>query len=920
MHSANEHPKRRGIIAALTRSKGRHTPPPRRRHRKSQALRQFLLRAGGIAIIGALGFGTMAPAQAASTGAGYSGITPDGGYLGNYIVPDGSRAYCIDSSADWPSGSTGGGSVVEGLTTSTGEFLNGATLQKLNYALSKWGQTGDATQAAGVSAYVYAYTSTWAHYNGAGYATGVHYIDGNQAVLGAFNAIWNETESQYNQTQDFPGFTGSMSFSVDNNNYTGSLRVVNLPAGATVNLRLTNGVFTDTGSAVKNGVGNGTYPVKGVPNDSDPFYKISATGNVDAPAGWIYQQAVTIYYTGGQQRVIKGAGTAPQRSNYTLTASDPVERSTVFSPIVTSKVESRFVADGDAFTDTLEAAVAPGSQLWRQTTSGRSIPVIAKGTLYGPFTDQPVASATVPADAPVAGTATVTLNGPGKYTAPSVLPKDHTPGFYQWVWTIKASDSSVGAQLFMPAGYSWSDQFGLEAETHVVAAKLSGVSQVKDAEVGFGHTVTDALTVSLDEGPWPTIGGQPIPAHFQNKTYWVEGDTEPVAGDTVPADAELFHTTDVTVTEPGKYTSDEIPAPPTTAGYLVNVWSIVQDGPGASYFTDWTDGWATEGEVTRVAPPKVSTEAIASVALGDETHDTAIVDGPIPAPYCATTDPAEGASTCPNTVTFAAYLQEDLGEQPVCEPTNEVFNTGYTPEPETIDPSADGAPAPSATPTPTATPIARDAAFFYNKPIAVDEAGSFPSADVILKKVGVYFWVATFRTGDGTVIHTGECGDPKEKTVVAEDDVVTKATPTVGVGQKGHDTAIVTGVIPKNATLEFAVYKQSGSTPVCEASNEVKVGKPQPLPATGEYVSDDYTFNQVGTYFWVEIVRNARGEITHQGKCGAEGETTIVTALATTGSDEAAYLPIGIALAALFVGAGAVLYIVTRRTKRTTTK
>lgn len=110
---------------------------------------------------------------------------------GNYIVPDGSRAYCMDSSADWPSGA----SVVGALAMATGEGLSPVVLQKFNYALSTWGQTGDATQAAAVNAYVYAYTSTWAHFNGQGYSSGMHYINGNAAVQGAFNYIWSTTEA-----------------------------------------------------------------------------------------------------------------------------------------------------------------------------------------------------------------------------------------------------------------------------------------------------------------------------------------------------------------------------------------------------------------------------------------------------------------------------------------------------------------------------------------------------------------------------------------------------------------------------------------------------------------------------------------------------------------------------------------------------
>lgn len=847
-------------------------------------------------------------AEAATTGAGYSGITPEGGYLGNYIVPDGSRAYCMDSSADWPSGSTGGGSIVSSLSMATGEPLSATVLQKLNYALSNWGQTGDATQAAAVDAYVYAYTSTWAHYNGQGYATGVHYINGNSAVQSVFDTIWNATEANAGAVQNAVSPSGSMSFSVDNNNYTGSLRVSGMPAAARINLTLTNGVFSDTGSATRNGVGNGTYGVRGTPPDGTTQYKISVVGNASFSNGYTFDPDVAIYYTGSQQRVIKGGTTTPNTSYWTMSASDPFDRSTVFSPIASTQVASRFVSSTASFSDMLTAGVAAGSEPWRQFQDGSYLPVVAKGTLYYLGADQPTTGASVPSDATAVGTASVTLRGPGTYSAPSVLPTDHKPGFYNWVWNISSADQSFVVQANLPANYAWSDQFGQTSETHVVAAQLSGASQVNAAQVGFGQTVSDALTVTLDQGPWPTIGGNPVPAHFQHKAYWVAGDTAPTAGAVVPSDATLFHTTDVTVTAPGTYSSDSVPAPPTSFGYLVNVWAIVQDGPGANYFADWNDGWATKGEVTQVVAPSVATQAVASVALGDEAGDTAIVSGPIPAPYCGT---GAAATNCPNTVTFAAYLQKDLGAQPLCEPGNEVFNTGYTPDSDVST---------GSTPAPTSTPIQRDPAFFFNKPVPVAATGSYPSAKAIFKSVGVYYWVATFRTGDGTVIHTGDCGDQTEKTVVAEDDVVTTATSLVSVGQAGHDTALVTGVIPTNATIEFAVYKQSGTTAICDSSNEVKVGTPHPLPATGQYVSDDYTFTQPGTYFWVETVRNARGEITHQGKCGADGETTNVAALAKTGSDTAAFTSIGITFGALLIGAGILLFAITRRTKRTSTK
>lgn len=76
------------------------------------------------------------------------------------------------------------------------------------------------------------------------------------------------------------------------------------------------------------------------------------------------------------------------------------------------------------------------------------------------------------------------------------------------MWTIDAKDQSAIVQANLPDRYSCSDQYGLATETHVVAAKLAGVSKVASDGVGFGHTVSDILTVSLNQGGvWSTIGG-----------------------------------------------------------------------------------------------------------------------------------------------------------------------------------------------------------------------------------------------------------------------------------------------------------------------------------------------------------------------------------------------------------------------------
>ncbi|MDN2783598.1 hypothetical protein PAI99_08810, partial [Campylobacter jejuni] len=60
LQSAHDHPKGRGIRAALTRTAGKHAPLPRRRHRKSpliKRLQRLALSIGAFAVVGAIGMG-----------------------------------------------------------------------------------------------------------------------------------------------------------------------------------------------------------------------------------------------------------------------------------------------------------------------------------------------------------------------------------------------------------------------------------------------------------------------------------------------------------------------------------------------------------------------------------------------------------------------------------------------------------------------------------------------------------------------------------------------------------------------------------------------------------------------------------------------------------------------------------------------
>jgi hypothetical protein len=243
------------------------------------------------------------PASAATTGAGISGITPYGGYLGNYIAPDGSRVYCIDSNRDWPSGTTGPGAETSTLATGWGEQLSAQTLQKFNYALNRYGQTADPVQAAAMNAYLYAYTSGYTRTHGASFDAGLHYIDGNVAVTASYSTIWNDVERLYNAV---PDPTAQVIIHMSDPR-EGTVEVTTTPAGVPGTLTLSGAVVTANGASAIAVTGGTTVAIEGIPAKGATAYTIRADASfvVDIGPGPL----VTVFETGSQQRTIREGGT-----------------------------------------------------------------------------------------------------------------------------------------------------------------------------------------------------------------------------------------------------------------------------------------------------------------------------------------------------------------------------------------------------------------------------------------------------------------------------------------------------------------------------------------------------------------------------------------------------------------------------------
>ncbi|PPF46733.1 hypothetical protein C5B85_00085 [Pseudoclavibacter sp. AY1F1] len=355
------------------------------------------------------------------------------------------------------------------------------------------------------------------------------------------------------------------------------------------------------------------------------------------------------------------------------------------------------------------------------------------------------------------------------------------------------------------------------------------------------------------------------------------------------------------VAAPGASTSFSGTVAGTVKGYPaeVSVWGVADRGDaqktllgaGPKEFP-WEFSGQARVDVPLPPVPTITTKAIASVTVGDDAHDVAIVKGEVQAG---------------SKITFEAFIQKK-GEKLVCDDTNKVFDT-------------------------------------KNSPIEISKAGEYTSGKYTTKEVGNLNWIETLRDPSGKVIGKGECGTPNETTVVKPlPTITTKAIPSVTVGDKAHDVAIVTGEVKKGSTITFEAFIQkTGEKLVCEDANKVfdTKGSPIEISKAGEYTSEEYVTATVGNLNWIETLRDPSGKVIGKGDCGAPNETTVVNPLppvpttppaattppapstppvatpplATTGAD--GMLPLGLGTAGVLLAAAVALLITQRvRAKR----
>lgn len=232
---------------------------------------------------------------------------------------------------------------------------------------------------------------------------------------------------------------------------------------------------------------------------------------------------------------------------------------------------------------------------------------------------------------------------------------------------------------------------------------------------------------------------------------------------------------------------------------------------------------------------------------------------------------------------------------------------------------------------PTTAEVPADAPVFKRFDIEAKN-GVFQIGDDEATKVAVpedgyghYVFVYSFDGDDRVAPFHSAFNDKDEQFFVPSPkmNITTQATPTIKYGEKAHDTALVSGTLPKSgANLSFKAYraeKDANGNPVCQPSNEAFSTTYGKITSAGSFESEETVFDRPGDYYWVETLIDDSGAVLHSGECGLPNETTTVieenkpaqatTALARTGADILPFVGVGI----LLVGVAAGVIVVRRR-------
>ncbi|MGO1852791.1 MAG: hypothetical protein ACTH0V_05210 [Microbacteriaceae bacterium] len=881
--------------------------PSRRERRGGGALRKLAL-SGLVAAVAAVpliqGIGGADPAEAAvgssgSVGTGVGWFADYPGHLGAYSA-DGTNVWCIQTGVTGPA--TGGGqngsytnlglkgsSYMNSSNDSSGKYtVTDRDVLEANYIMHQYRGTQSRVNAAAVELFVWTKLSpnramaeggafypvsnpveaakqlssrAGGSYNGASAAEVRAKLDDliQEAKGAEMPPAANTSPGTIALTPAADGRTGTLTATLKGP-YAGGSWAITLNGGAVD--KNGNGVY-DEGEPTSATMTNGqSVPIVPLNNTAQ---QVTASG-VATSDKTFFQPQVNVLQTsrGGQKTQSVAYSAAPQTIKSDAVTPPSIEVNPSVRPTVSTQVteDTQFVVEGESITD--QWTVSMGEA----TPWPAGVEFQVRGTLYGPFEEQPKATddGRVPEDAPVFEEFELQPVTAGKPTVDVTSKPITEGGYYTFVAGIDYADQNATAKEWLEDGYRHFDAFGLVNET---ALRIAEVTTDAQDEVVIDGTAVDEAIIT---------GHIPDGTEIEFSLY----DNNGTPGDT--SDDVLVGTTDLQGVESGVYDNLRIKSQPIPVGNpfegLTREERIEYAKEHALYWqerlyiggnVEYEGEPELPNETTDVPNVDVTTKAQEQVGVYGYATDTAIVDG-----YVA-----------PNArLEFTAYHDAgtpgDLSDdQPVnAEPVTVNVNP--------VEEGKDGA------------------------AVHLDQA-EFTSPEVKFEQAGVTYWVERLYFGD-TLVHEGEPELPNETTEVVDPEVTTQAQEIASVHGDFHDVATITGRIEPGSTVGFEafqkveagqqkvndrgelLYDKDTRAPLVWTQDEIDlieasgggICEAQPIASlepvaveAGVHDGLRVTSANIRTaldapVYWVETLYSADGDVVHRGECGIPNETTTV--------------------------------------------
>lgn len=495
--------------------------------------------------------------------------------------------------------------------------------------------------------------------------------------------------------------------------------------------------------------------------------------------------------------------------------------------------------------------------------------LVVKSTLYGPFLTKPDfikspnqhdgGSTIVPANSPIAGKVSTTINGNGTFTTPKVTITEK--GWYVWVEEIESTNYTE----------EWHSDFGSEDEYVVVPWILNIETTVSDASAEIGAQVYDSITVLDLPGLWglPADGLGDLDKWGQKNPELVGKDRDPdkdgnynLPKDFGKGEDKALEATFTMYYSPTKPIRGSVPAnaevydvvkAPLIQGVLKT--TEFKEFEKAGWYTIVVSGGSDEGRLAKFETEYGIPSETVFVPHGEEEFYTQVnVENTfVNRPVYDTLHVNKSLKSDDAEVTFTLYKYSD-----------KVNDFDYS-DPKEIAKS--------------------------DKGMAVKKFGEYKSnakgyglEDLRISEPGTYGWIAeVVDTKTKKMIYKGEHGDVGEVFNVDKVTIHTKASSNdIYLGEPIHDTVILENTVPDGYYVIVDLYKFSGKVnDFANAEDATKddivwTSKKIKVSASGEYKTDSYTPTEVGSYGYVEKLYDENDNLIHTGKKGEETENVVV--------------------------------------------